>query len=379
MRPVLSLMVVVGLFFLTIGLALPVLPLYVHDGLGFDPFVVGVVAGGQFAAALVSRIWAGRLADTKGPRAALVLGLGAATLGGGLYLVSVTVAIHPLYAVAALLMGRTLLGAAESLILTGAIVWGLRLLPPGRAGKVISWVGVAMFAALAAGSPIGSWVYSATGFLGIALMTVAIPPIALVFLRAVPQVRPATGSRPHAAAVLSAVMAPGCALALAGLTFCAVTSFLTLFFASRGWQHGALAFTAFAGALIATRLMVGHLPDKLGGAKVATPSLVVQVIGLCLIAFADAPWIAMLGAGLTGAGFSLVFPSLGLEAVARVPEQSRGLAMGTYNAFLDATLGFAGPALGFLAASHGLSMVFVASAVAATCAVPIALRLQGRP
>ena len=61
--------------FLAIGLPLPVLPLHVHDGLGLSPLVVGVVIGAQFAAALLSRAWAGNLADTRGAKRAVVAGL----------------------------------------------------------------------------------------------------------------------------------------------------------------------------------------------------------------------------------------------------------------------------------------------------------------
>ena len=46
--------------FLVIGMALPVLPLHVHQGLGLGTFLVGLVAGSQFAAAILSRAWAGR-------------------------------------------------------------------------------------------------------------------------------------------------------------------------------------------------------------------------------------------------------------------------------------------------------------------------------
>ena len=45
-------MVLIG--FLVIGLALPVLPLHVHQELGLGTFVVGLVTGSQFAASLVS-------------------------------------------------------------------------------------------------------------------------------------------------------------------------------------------------------------------------------------------------------------------------------------------------------------------------------------
>jgi predicted MFS family arabinose efflux permease len=54
------------------------------------------------------------------------------------------------------LLGRAVLGAAESFIITSAASWGLALVGAENAGKVIAWVGTAMFAALALGAPIGT-------------------------------------------------------------------------------------------------------------------------------------------------------------------------------------------------------------------------------
>jgi hypothetical protein len=51
-------MSVVLIAFLIIGLALPVLPLHVHQRLGFGAFLVGLVSGSQFGASLMSRVWA---------------------------------------------------------------------------------------------------------------------------------------------------------------------------------------------------------------------------------------------------------------------------------------------------------------------------------
>ena len=56
---------VVFIAFFIIGMAMPVLPLHVHQGLGLGTFIVGLVAGSQFAAALLSRVWAGRNARTS--------------------------------------------------------------------------------------------------------------------------------------------------------------------------------------------------------------------------------------------------------------------------------------------------------------------------
>src|SRR5438093_8765143 len=84
----LPIMGVVFIAFLIIGLAMPVLPLHVHQGLGLSTFVVGLVAGSQFAASLFSRLWAGRHADTRGAKHAVMAGLLPSAAAGLLYLLS---------------------------------------------------------------------------------------------------------------------------------------------------------------------------------------------------------------------------------------------------------------------------------------------------
>jgi len=93
-------MAVVLVAYLVIGVAMPVLPLYVHQELGLGTFVVGIAAGVQFAAALVSRFWAGTYADTRGAKRAVVAGLLMGAAAGFLYLVSLRVAHAPTAAIA---------------------------------------------------------------------------------------------------------------------------------------------------------------------------------------------------------------------------------------------------------------------------------------
>ena len=167
----LPIMGVVLVAFLVIGMALPVLPLHVHRGLGLSAFVVGLVAGSQFAASLISRVWAGRYSDRCGAKRAVITGLASAVVAGLLYLLSLPFAVSPWISVSILLAGRALLGGAESLIITGAVSWGLSLAGPENAGRVIAWVGMAMFAALALGAPIGAALFEAGGFVTIAAAT----------------------------------------------------------------------------------------------------------------------------------------------------------------------------------------------------------------
>jgi MFS family permease len=54
----------------------------VHQDLGLSTFVVGLVTGSQFAASLISRVWSGRYADSRGAKRAVVVGLLTAVVGG---------------------------------------------------------------------------------------------------------------------------------------------------------------------------------------------------------------------------------------------------------------------------------------------------------
>jgi MFS family permease len=95
---------VVLIAFLVIGLAMPVLPLHVHQGLGLGTFIVGVVAGSQFAAALVSRMWAGRHADIRGAKHAVIVGLITSAAAGLLYLLSLDFVSTPTVSVTILVL-----------------------------------------------------------------------------------------------------------------------------------------------------------------------------------------------------------------------------------------------------------------------------------
>ncbi|QOZ73854.1 MFS transporter [Bradyrhizobium arachidis] len=375
----LPIMAVVFLAFLVIGVAMPVLPLHVHDGLGFGTFVVGLVAGSQFAASLVSRPWAGHFSDRRGAKRGVVAGLVAAAASGLLYLLSLGFTEAPLASVTILLLGRGLLGGAESFIITAAVSWGLALVDSGNTGKVIAWVGSAMFAAFAIGAPAGAALYAAYGFAAIAIATAAAPLLALLFVAQLPTVAPVQQVRVPFAKVLGAVWVPGLGSALGSVGFGAVTTFVALLFASRGWANGWLAYTAYAVAFILARVFFSHLADAVGGARVALVCALIEAAGQALIWLATRPEMALAGAALTGFGFSLIYPGFGVEAVRRVPAQNRGLAMGAYTAFLDLAQGIASPALGLIATGARLNLLFLASALTVLCAALVAWWLLAHP
>ncbi|CAI8883078.1 MULTISPECIES: arabinose transporter [Burkholderia] len=369
-------MAVVLVAFLIIGIALPVLPLHVHDDLGLGTFFVGLVTGSQFAASLFSRVWAGHFADKSGAKRAVIVGMVSASVAGLIYLSSLAVASIPLVSVTILIVGRALLGAAESFIITGALSWGLARVSPGVSGKVIAWIGMAMYAAFALGAPLGTILYAKYGFAAIACATVLMPLATLTLVLPLTAIPPLARSGPSMTRVIRAVAAPGIGLAMSSIGFGSIMAFVSLLFAEQGWQPTWLSFTVFAISFIAARIVFGHLPDKLGGARVALIFVLVEAAGQALIWTATGSVPALLGAAMTGIGYSLVYPALGVEAVHRVPPQNRGLAMGAYTAFLDLALGIASPALGLLAHWAGLRTVFLVGAVVACCSAGVSIALM---
>jgi MFS family permease len=259
------------------------------------------------------------------------------------------------------------------------VSWGLALADAGSTGKVIAWVGSALFAAFAIGAPAGSALYAAYGFAAIALTTAAAPLLALLLVTQVPAVVPIHQTRSSFVEVVGAVWVPGFGSALGSVGFGAVTTFVALLFATRGWANGWLAYTTYAVAFILARIFFSHMADKLGGAKVALVCAVIEAAGQALIWLAARPEMALAGAALTGFGFSLVYPGFGVEAVRRVPASSRGLAMGAYTAFLDLAQGLASPALGLIATGAKLNIVFLVSGVTVLGAALVAAWLLSHP
>ncbi len=364
--------------FLAVGIPIAALSIHVHHTLGFGTLVVGLVIGLQSAATVLMRHQAGTLADSAGPRRAVLLGLPLAALSGVLYLASSHLPLGPTGSVVVILVGRLVMGVGEALFVTGALSWGIGRLGPERTGIVMSWQGIALFGALSIGAPIGLWAQQWGGFPAVALLTIAAPLVALVVALLLPAVPASGGRRVPFYRVLGLIWQPGVVLGLATAPFASIAAFLALDYQAHGWTGAGAAIGAFGIGYVAVRIFFSHLPDRLGGITVAAGSLVVEAVGQALLWLAPDAWAAFAGACLTGAGFSLIFPSMGIEATRRVTPEQRGRAVGNFTAFFDLAIGLTGPVVGLAASRFGFPIAFMIGTVCALTALLLLNRMSGR-
>ena len=351
--------------FLSIGLPLAVLPTYVHNTLGYSTVMAGFAISIQYIATVLTRARVGQIADTRGPKLTVMWGLMAAFGSGALLLASALFESSPAVGLALLLASRLSLGICESLIGTGAIAWAIGRVGPEHTARIIAWNGVSTYGALAVGAPAGVAIVSWGGFagIGVAVMLLALVGLALTWPKpATPMA--ARDNRLSFRSVLSRVLPHGTVLALATVGFGTITTFVTLFYSARHWDGAAYALSAFGLSFIACRLVFADMINRQGGFPVAIASLAVQVAGLVVVWAALGPTMALIGAAVTGFGFGLVFPAIGVEAVARVPAANRGSALGLYSMFLDVSLGITGPAAGWISGQFSEATPFLFGAIA---------------
>ncbi len=365
-RRVAVLTAILFLSYLTVAMSLPAVPVHVVQGLGMSNAFGGLAVGIAFLSTILTRAQSGARSDRIGGKSCMQQGLILYAVAGLICLASSWPVFPVGSAYAVLIAGRLLLGLGESLAMVGMVSWSIGLMGQARSGKVLSLVGMGMYGAFAAGGPLGLALLHAVGFAGLMGVCTVLPLLGLIAIHRFPAVAPHAGKREPLRRILGRIWRAGAAVGLQGVGFAALGAFFSLYFLSRGWPYAGLGLTCFGVGFVLVRVLCGHLPDRIGGTRVAIVSLIVEACGQYLLWLAPVPAVALVGALLTGLGCSMVFPSMGSEVVKQVPPQLRGTAIGAFAAFQDLAYGATGPLVGLLADSAGYPSVFLIGGLAAT-------------
>lgn len=352
--------------FLAVGAVLPVLPGYVRGPLGASDVAVGIVVGGYAITALLTRPLAGRLADRRGRRLVFTGGAVIMGLAGALYAL-------PL-GVAGLVVARLVLGVGEGLAVTAGNAWVIDVAPPERRAQIIGFFGLGIWGGLAAGPVLGEALRAVGGYGAVWALTALLPLASAAVAvrladRYVPQ--PARGPRPL---LPRPVVLPGMAIGLASVGYAAMAGFVVLHLADAGVGSGALVLVAFSASVVAVRLVAGRVPDSFGARSSALLAGSAEAVGLALLASAGSLPVALAGALVMGAGFSLLYPALALLVLDGVDSGSRAGALGAFSAFFDLGVGLGAPLVGAVAATAGYAAAFWVAAGLAAAGSLVVLR-----
>jgi len=375
---IISIVVFTFLAYLSIGIPIAVVPGYVHNNLGFSSVVAGAVISVQYLSTFVTRAMAGRMTDVLGAKKTVQRGLVGCTISGVLLTLAALAQHWPWASLTLMVLSRLALGTAESFCATGSIMWGIGRVGHANNAKVISWNGVCTYTALAVGAPLGVLMENAMGLVSLGVLVTVIGIVGIVLAAPKPDSPIIVGERLPFFSVFTKVLPHGMGLALGSAGFGSLATFVTLYYASRHWPNAALTLSVFGAMFVCSRLLFSNAIRAIGGFRVSIISLLVEALGLFLVWQASEPAVALLGAALTGLGFSLVFPGLGVEAVALVPPASRGAALSAYSVFLDVALGITGPLAGWIATGFSFAAVYLFACLASLLGVALCFVLYQR-
>jgi MFS family permease len=367
--------IVTNLGLLAVGATLAVLPHYVKDNLNGSDLEVGIVSGAFALTGIVCRPIAGNLADTRGRKPTVIVGALLAAVAGVLYFVPA--------GIPGLIVARFFLGAGEGTVFTAGSAWNVDMAPEERRGRMIGLYGLAIWTGLTLGPPIGVLLQNAGGFNLVWAFAAGAPLLGAAIASRLPEHYEPTEESARGPFISREALGPGVTFALSVFGFAAVSAFIVLSLDERGIGHGPAVFSVFAATVVATRLLAGGLPDRVGPARCAVGAALIEAAGLILVGAAQDLSVVIVGAIGMGAAFSLLFPSLSLLAINRVGPERRGKAMGTFTAAFDLGMLVGSPLVGAAAAIAGYRAAFYVAAVAAlACAVLSAAmwrETQGRP
>jgi MFS family permease len=362
--------------YLSVGLPLAVLPPYVHLRMGYSATLAGLAISIQYFATLASRPWAGRISDRAGAKVSVLWGMGFCSLSGALLIAAAALNTIHWLSLVTLFVSRLALGIGESLGSTGSTLWGITSTGHASTAKVISFNGISTYGGLALGAPLGVVLDQQWGLASIGLLILLIGAFSLALASRKKPVTVAPGEHLPFRDVAFRVLPHGMALALGGIGYSTLATFITLFYLSRHWTGAALCLTAFGLAFIAARLLFIQAINRFGGFPVAMACLSLESVGLLLLWRASSPWMALAAAATAGFGFSLVFPALGIEAVKRVTANNRGSALGVFTAFADVSFFLTGPVAGAMIGLWGYSSVFLFALVCVVAGLGITVVLR---
>lgn len=372
-RPFLVVTATALLFFVYIGMLLPLVPLFVEGPLGAGEFGIGLTVAAFAIAAISIRPLIGRLADRHGRRRLIMIGAAVAGLSG--------MASGQVDAFWQLLLLRSVTGVGEAAVFVGAATLIADLSPRDRRAEGASYFSVAVFGGIGIGPLFGEWILDDTrfqwAFFVAGLFAFAAAALASLAPARVPSLdpapvddvgddpRPGPADQPAADAagwrrfVHPAALLPGLVLAAGVAAFATFGAFIPDHARTVGLASSGGLFAVYALVSVLVRIFGARLPERLGPRRAVTIALGNILVGLLVLAaFPTVPalWIASV---FVGVGVAFNYPSLLALTVNRASDRDRAFAVSSFTMFFEVGTAAGGLLIGAFAQVVGKQVGFL--------------------
>ncbi|MEA5551821.1 MFS transporter [Anabaena cylindrica UHCC 0172] len=346
-----------GLFFWSsLASLLPTLPLYI-ESIGATKQEIGIVMGSFAVGMLVFRPQVGVLADRRGRKIVLLIGMSVAAIAPLGYLV--------VKSLLPLMLIRAFHGISIAAFATGYIALVGDLAPEHRRGEVIGYMSLVNPIGVALGPALGGYLQAQAGYTPLFISSAILGFLGLLCI--LPIVNPPIFEQPPKTnddrfwqlLISPRVRVPAIVLLLIGLALGSVHTFIALYIKSTGINLNAgLFFTAAAISSFTIRLVAGRASDKYGRGLFVTFSLVAYTLAMICIWQANNALTFLLGAFIEGAASGTAIPMISAMMTDRALPHERGRIFGVSLMGFDVGLVIAGPVVGFVAEQIGYRSTF---------------------
>lgn len=166
---------------------------------------------------------------------------------------------------------------------------------------------------------------------------------------------------------------PGASGVFASIGYGIIAAFLVPRFAALDFAGQNFPLTVFGIASMITRFLGSGYADRFGARRVLLLAFLIESVGLTGLFLTHVEWLAFVSTALTGAGLSLLIPSVTSLVTEAADPRERTAALGAVTSAWDLGVAVGGP-LGGLVAGATNAGPFALGAVAALIAIaPLAI------
>jgi MFS family permease len=349
------------LFWSSIASLLPGTPLYVEH-IGGTKQQIGIVMGSFAIGLLLFRPLLGKMADKKGRKIVLLIGV-------------IVVAIAPLgyiftTSIPLLMALRAFHGISIAAFTTAYAALVTDIAPPENRGEIIGYMSLVNPIGMAIGPAMGGYLQSYFGYTALFLNSAVIGFIAILCTLQLANPKPPSQEKLQSqddsfwGMLLSPrVRIPAIVMLLIGLAFGTLSTFVPLYIKSSNIDlNPGLFYTAAAMSSFSIRILTGRISDRLGRGLFVTFGIACYSISMILLWLADSSSAFLIAGLVEGMGGGTMIPMIMTMMADRSHPYERGRIFALCVTGFDVGIAVAGPVFGSVGDKLGYRVMFAYAA-----------------